>query len=282
MTDKNEMSNKKINDKNQTFARFSMMVGEEGIEKLNNSRVIVFGVGGVGSYTVEALARSGVGYITMVDFDEISESNINRQLHSLRSTIGKSKTDVMKNRVLDINPNCKVELVKKLVYNDFDEILGNSECEKLQETEGDLNSRKRTCKYDFVVDAIDVIGSKVNLIEYCIKNKINIISSMGFGNKMHPEMVEIAKIKNTSVCPMARTIRSILKKKGITNIPVAFSKEMPIQPNKSELFKEELPTEFRENNKIPRKTTPGSNAFVPGTAGLVLASYVVRKLLEWN
>ena len=252
-----------MNDKNQTFARFSMMVGEDGIEKLRNSRVIVFGVGGVGSYTVEALARSGVGQITMVDFDEISESNINRQLHSLRSTIGKSKIDVMKDRILDINPDCKVELVKKLVYDDVDEVLGNN-------------------KYDFVVDAIDVIGSKINLIEYCAKNNINIISSMGFGNKMHPEMIEIAKIKNTSVCPMARTIRSILKKKGITNVPVAFSKEIPVQPNKSELFKEEMPTEFRENNKIPRKTTPGSNSFVPGTAGLVLASYVVRKLLEWD
>ena len=252
-----------MNDKNQTFARFSMMVGEDGIEKLKNSRVIVFGVGGVGSYTVEALARSGVGQITMVDFDEISESNINRQLHSLRSTIGKSKIDVMKDRILDINPNCKVELVKRLVYDDIDEVLGNN-------------------KYDFIVDAIDVIGSKINLIEYCVKNNINIISSMGFGNKMHPEMVEIAKIKNTSVCPMARTIRSILKKKGITNVPVAFSKEIPVQPNKSELFKEEMPTEFRENNKIPRKTTPGSNSFVPGTAGLVLASYVVRKLLEWD
>ena len=252
-----------MNDKNQTFARFSMMVGEDGIEKLRNSRVIVFGVGGVGSYTVEALARSGVGQITMVDFDEISESNINRQLHSLRSTIGKSKIDVMKDRILDINPDCKIELVKRLVYDDIDEVLGNN-------------------KYDFVVDAIDVIGSKINLIEYCVKNNINIISSMGFGNKMHPEMVEIAKIKNTSVCPMARTIRSILKKKGITNVPAVFSKEIPVKPNKSELFKEEMPTEFRENNKIPRKTTPGSNSFVPGTAGLVLASYVVRKLLEWD
>ena len=267
-----------MSDKNQTFARFSMMVGESGIEKLKNSKVIVFGVGGVGSYTVEALARSGVGHITMVDFDEISESNINRQLHSLRSTIGKSKTDVMKERILDINPDCEVELVKRLVYDDVDEVLGNSESEK----ENSLNNNNKNSKYDFVVDAIDVIGSKVNLIEYCVKNGINIISSMGFGNKMHPEMVEIAKIKNTSVCPMARTIRSILKKKGITNVPVAFSREIPVQPNKSELFKEELPTEFRENNKIPRKTTPGSNAFVPGTAGLVLASYVVRRMLEWD
>ena len=256
-------NNLKMSDKNQTFARFSMMVGEEGIEKLGKSRVIIFGVGGVGSYTVEALVRAGVGQITMVDFDEISESNINRQLHSLRSTIGKSKIDVMKDRILDINPDCKVELVKRLVYDDVDEVLGNN-------------------KYDFVVDAIDVIGSKINLIEYCAKNNINIISSMGFGNKMHPEMIEIAKIKNTSVCPMARTIRSILKKKKIINIPVVYSREIPVKPDKSELFKEELPTEFRGNNEIPRKTTPGSNSFVPGTAGLVLASYVVRKILEWD
>ena len=149
--------------KNQTFARFSMMVGEGGIEKLRNARVIVFGVGGVGSYTVEALARSGLGHIAMVDFDEISESNINRQLHSLRSTIGKPKIDVMKDRILDINPDCKVELVKRLVYDDVDEILGNSKNDSLNNN-----------KYDFVVDAIDVIRSKVNLIEYCIKNKINI------------------------------------------------------------------------------------------------------------
>ena len=270
-----------MDNKNQTFARFSMMVGEDGIEKLNNSRVIVFGVGGVGSYTVEALARAGVGHITMVDFDEISESNINRQLHSLRSTIGKSKVEVMKDRILDINPECEVELVKKLVTDDIDEILGNFECENKENLKV-LDNGKKNCKYDFVVDAIDVIGSKVNLIEYCVKNKINIISSMGFGNKMHPEMVEIAKIKNTSVCPMARTIRSILKKKKIINVPVVYSREIPVKPDKSELFKEELPTEFRENNEIPRKTTPGSNSFVPGTAGLVLASYVVRKILEWD
>jgi len=271
-----------MDNKNQTFARFSMMVGEDGIEKLNNSRVIVFGVGGVGSYTVEALARAGVGHIMMVDFDEISESNINRQLHSLRSTIGKSKVEVMKDRILDINPKCKVELVKKLVTDDIDEILGDFEKVEILEESKDLDNNKKNCKYDFVVDAIDVIGSKVNLIEYCVKNKINIISSMGFGNKMHPEMIEIAKIKNTSVCPMARTIRSILKKKKIINVPVVYSREIPVKPDKSELFKEELSTEFRENNEIPRKTTPGSNSFVPGTAGLVLASYVVRKILEWD
>lgn len=248
---------------NQTFSRFAMLVGKNNIQKLQNSKVIIFGIGGVGSYTVEALARSGVGHITMVDFDEISESNINRQLHSLHSTVGKSKTEVMKARIYDINPECEVKLIKQLIYT-YENV------EKIFENQ----------KYDFVIDAIDVITSKINLIEFCVKNKIKIISSMGFGNKMHPEMIEIAKIKNTSVCPMARTIRSILKKKRITDVPVVYSKEVPLVPDKSELFKEEMPTEFRKNNEMPKKSTPGSNSFVPGTAGLILASYVVRKLLE--
>ncbi|AMD94161.1 tRNA threonylcarbamoyladenosine dehydratase [Leptotrichia sp. oral taxon 847] len=248
---------------NQTFSRFAMLVGKNNIQKLQNSKVIIFGIGGVGSYTVEALARSGVGHITMVDFDEISESNINRQLHSLHSTVGKSKTEVMKARIYDINPECEVKLIKQLIYT-YENV------KKIFENQ----------KYDFVIDAIDVITSKINLIEFCVKNKIKIISSMGFGNKMHPEMIEIAKIKNTSVCPMARTIRSILKKKRITDVPVVYSKEVPLVPDKSELFKEEMPTEFRKNNEMPKKSTPGSNAFVPGTAGLILASYVVRKLLE--
>ena len=241
---------------NQTFARFSMLVGDNGIEILKNSNVIVFGIGGVGSYIVESFARSGVGNITMVDFDEISESNINRQLHSLYSTIGQSKVEVMKDRVLDINPECNVKLIKEMVIDNVSEVL-NAE------------------KYDFVIDAIDVISSKINLIEYCLENKIPIISSMGFGNKMRPEMIEIAKIEKTSVCPMARMVRRILKKKGLSGLTVAFSKEPNLVPDKSDVFKYELPTEFRENNDIPR-----SNAFVPGTAGFVISAYVIRKLLN--
>ncbi len=246
---------------NQTFARFSMLIGDEGIEILKKSNVIVFGIGGVGSYIVESFARSGIGNITMVDFDEISESNINRQLHSLHSTIGRSKVEVMRERLLDINPECNIKLIKEMVINNINEIL-NAE------------------KYDFVIDAIDVISSKINLIEYCLENNIPIISSMGFGNKMHPEMIEIAKIEKTSICPMARMVRKILKKKNLTGLTVAFSKEPNLVPNKSDTFKYELPTEFRENNDIPRKITPGSNAFVPGTAGFIISSYVIRKLLN--
>ena len=142
----------------QIFSRFAMLVGEEGIEKLNKSSVIVFGIGGVGSYVVESLVRSGIGKITMVDFDEISESNINRQIHALKSTVGKSKIEVMKERILDINPECEVVLKKKLVFENVSEIF---------EEDGK--------KYDFAVDAIDVIYSKITIIEYCMKNNIKIM-----------------------------------------------------------------------------------------------------------
>ena len=246
----------------QIFSRFAMLIGEEGIEKLKKSSVIAFGVGGVGSYVVESLARSGIGKITMVDFDEISESNINRQIHALKSTVGKSKIEVMKERILDINPECEVILKKKFLFENVSEIF--EEDDKI---------------YDFAVDAIDVIYSKVAIIEYCMKNNIKIISSMGFGNKMHPEKIELATIEQTSVCPMARAMRRILKKKGIKGLTVVYSREIPLKPDKSDLYVSEEPTEFRENNELPNKITPGSNAFVPGTAGLVISAYVIRKLL---
>ena len=246
----------------QIFSRFAMLIGEEGIEKLKKSSVIVFGVGGVGSYVVESLARSGIGKITMVDFDEISESNINRQIHALKSTVGKSKIEIMKERILDINPECEVILKKKFVFENVSEIF---------EEDDEI--------YDFAVDAIDVIYSKVAIIEYCMKNNIKIISSMGFGNKMHPEKIELATIEQTSVCPMARAMRRILKKKGIKGLAVVYSQEIPLKPDKSDLYVSEEPTEFRENNELPNKITPGSNVFVPGTAGLVISAYVIRKLL---
>ena len=246
----------------QIFSRFAMLIGEEGIEKLKKSSVIAFGVGGVGSYIVESLARSGIGKRTMVDFDEISESNINRQIHALKSTVGKSKIEIMKERILDINPECEVILKKKFVFENVSESF---------EEDGKT--------YDFAVDAIDVIYSKVAIIEYCMKNNIKIISSMGFGNKMHPEKIELATIEQTSVCPMARAMRRILKKKGIKGLAVVYSQEIPLKPDKSDLYVSEEPTEFRENNELPNKITPGSNAFVPGTAGLVISAYVIRKLL---
>lgn len=247
----------------QIFSRFSMLVGEDGINKLKNSSVIIFGIGGVGSYAAESFSRSGIGNIAMVDFDEISQSNINRQIHSLHSTIGKSKVEVMKERILDINPECNVTVIKELAYENIDEIF-----------------ERYNIRYDFVVDSIDIIYCKIDLIEYCYKNNLKIVSSMGFGNKMHPEMVEISTIEETSVCPMARSVRRILSRKKISGLPVVYTKEKSLVPDKSMLFKEEEPTQFRENNHLPNKITPGSNAFVPGTAGLILSSYVIRSILE--
>ena len=139
------------------FSRFSMLVGDNAIEKLKNSNIIIFGIGGVGSYTVEALVRSGVGNITIVDYDEISESNINRQLHALHSTVGMSKAEIMKKRILDINPECNVTLIKELAYKNIERFLGGNQ------------------KYNFVVDAVDVISSKIEIVEYCYKNDINIV-----------------------------------------------------------------------------------------------------------
>lgn len=247
----------------QTFSRFTMLIGEDNIKKLENSSVIVFGIGGVGSYVVESLARSGIGTITMVDFDEISESNINRQIHALHSTIGKIKIEVMKERILDINPKCNVLLKKQIAFENIDEFFSESEEEK----------------YDFVVDSIDIIYSKIDLIEYCMKKGINIISSMGFGNKLYPEKIEIDLIENTTICPIARTIRRILRKKGIEGLKVAYSKERPLKPDKSETYKSEEPTAFRETNPLPNKITPGSNVFVPGAAGLTISAYVIRNLI---
>ncbi len=245
----------------QTFSRFAMLIGEEKIERLKKSSVIIFGVGGVGSYVVESLARSGIGNITMVDFDEISASNINRQIHALHSTVGKIKIEVMKERILDINPYCNVTLKKKLAFKNISEFFDNGE------------------KYDFVVDAIDIIYSKIDIIEYCVKNNINIVSSMGFGNKVYPEEIKVDFIEKTSVCPMARAVRRILNKKGIRGIPVVYSTEKPLKPDKSDVYKFEVPTDFRENNTLPNKITPGSNAFVPGAAGLFISAYVIRKLI---
>ena len=245
------------------FSRFSMLVGEKALDKLKNSNIIIFGIGGVGSYAVESFARSGIGSMRIVDYDEISESNINRQLHALHSTVGMSKGEIMKQRILDINPECNVKLRKELAFKNIDTFFEDNDE-----------------KYDFAVDAIDVIYSKIELIEYCYENNINIISSMGFGNKMHPEMIEISTIENTSVCPMARTVRRILRNKNIENIPVVYSKEKALVPDKSDDYSSEEPTDFRMNNELPNKITPGSNAFVPGTAGLIMSSYVIRALLE--
>ena len=241
-----------MNDKNQTFARFSMMVGEDGIEKLNNSRVIVFGVGGVGSYTVEALARAGVGHITMVDFDEISESNINRQLHSLRSTIGKSKVDVMKDRILDINPEINLKKINEFLEPErMEEILTQE-------------------KFDYVLDCIDSLSPKLALIITCKRKKIKLVSAMGAGGKTDPSKVMVRDISKTNNCFLAKQIRKKLKKEQI-----------------HKGFRCVFSTEIQDENSL--KMTDGSNykksfygtiSYMPAIFGLYAAAEVIRFLLK--
>ena len=226
------------------FSRLEMMIGLENLNKLKTKKVIVFGIGGVGGYVVEALTRSAIGRIDIVDSDKISSSNINRQIIALNSTIGQYKTEVMKKRMLDINSEINVE-----TYNIF--FLPNNQ------DEIDFS------KYDYIIDAIDTIKAKIALVECAKKHDIPIISSMGTGNKLNPSMLEVSDIYKTSVCPLARVMRQELKKRNIDKLKVVYSKEIPIK-----------------NKNIDGKNIPSSNSFVPSVAGLIIASEVVKDLLN--
>ncbi len=217
------------------FTRTINLIGEENFEKLQKSHVMIFGCGGVGSYAVEAIARAGVGEITVIDSKTVGVSNINRQLVAYNSTVGKNKVDVEKERIADINPDCIVNTVTEF----FDE---NS-------------SLSLDC--DYIVDAIDSVPSKIFLVQKAMEKGIPVISSMGTGNKMCPEMLEISDISKTSVCPLAKKMRLELRKKGIKHLKVVYSKEVP----------------------VVKCVPPASNSFVPATAGLLLASVVVRDLI---
>ena len=231
------------------FLRNRMLFGDEGQEALFQKKVTVFGVGGVGGYVCEMLARSGVGTLQIVDHDTVGKSNINRQIIALSSTVGKDKVEVMAERIKEINPDCKV-ITQKTFF-----LPENAE-------DFDLSSS------DFVVDAIDTVSGKIAIIEKCVKGGIPVISSMGTGNKMHPELLEIADISKTSVCPLARVMRRELKKRGIAHLPVLFSKEEPIRPT------------FFDDDTPKGKAAPASSPFVPSSAGILIASYVVRELLK--
>ncbi|MCC0781545.1 tRNA threonylcarbamoyladenosine dehydratase [Clostridioides sp. ES-S-0108-01] len=231
---------------NNFTTRTSFLVGDDGIEKLNNSNVIVFGVGGVGSFTVEALARAGVGKITIVDFDDVDITNINRQIPALHSTVGRYKVDVMEERILDINPNINIKKIRSLYNKDTsDEIL--------------------TERYDYVVDAIDMVSSKIHLIETCEKKGLKVISSMGMGNKLDPTKIVVTDIHKTSTCPLAKVMRKELRDRGIKKLKVVYSTEQPI--------------ELKKKVMNGRKVTPGSVSFVPSVGGLVIASVIVNELL---
>ncbi|VHO45307.1 molybdenum cofactor biosynthesis [Clostridioides difficile] len=231
---------------NNFTTRTSFLVGDDGIEKLNNSNIIVFGVGEVGSFTVEALARAGVGNITIVDFDDVDITNINRQIPALHSTVGRYKVDVMEERILDINPNINIKKIRSLYNQDTsDEIL--------------------TERYDYVVDAIDMVSSKIHLIETCEKKGLKIISSMGMGNKLDPTKIVVTDIHKTSTCPLAKVMRKELRDRGIKKLKVVYSTEQPI--------------ELKKKVMNGRKVTPGSVSFVPSVGGLIIASVIINELL---
>ena len=230
----------------EMYSRTRMLIGDKALEKLKCAHVIVFGCGGVGGHAIEALARSFVGTITVVDNDTVSISNLNRQLLATTDTIGMMKTQVAKNRIESINPKCKV-----IINNTFFLPENSSEFDFSQ--------------YDYIVDAIDTVSGKLELAKISQEKNIPLISSMGTGNKLHPEMLEISDIYKTSVCPLARAMRNLCKKNGIKKLKVVYSKEEPKSFEK-----------VMENSK----PIPASSAFVPATAGVIIASVVVNDLIK--
>lgn len=229
------------------FSRLELLIGDD-IQKLKNANVLVFGVGGVGGFVVEGLVRSGIGHITIVDNDEVSLTNLNRQIIATRDTIGKKKVQVMKDRILSINPDCDVKTLE-MFY--------------LPETADQID----LTAYDYVVDAIDTITAKIELAVRCEKLNVPLISSMGTGNKMNPALLQVSDIYKTSVCPLAKVMRRELKARKVKHLKVVYSTEKPLKPRPS-------------NEKTSKRSVPGSTAFVPSSAGLLIVSEVVKDLLQ--
>ena len=228
------------------FQRLKLLIGEENFSKINAATVAIFGIGGVGSFTVEALARSGVGHLILIDKDNIDVTNINRQIHALNSTIGLSKVEVMRERILAINPAAQVETIQKF-------LLPNEPVEDFF-----------IYRYDYVIDAIDTLTAKIFLVEECTRRGIKIISSMGAGNKLDATRFKVADIFQTTMDPVAKVMRKKLKERGIKNLKVVYSDEPPRSIDKGDL-----------QGKVI-----GSAAFVPSVAGLILASEVVKDLIS--
>lgn len=245
-----------------SFSRSELLIGTEGLNKLKESKVAVFGIGGVGTFTVEALARTGVSKFVLVDDDDICLTNINRQLHATRSTVGKPKVEVMKERILDINPNAEVITYRELYNSESAERLLSED-------------------YDYVVDAIDMVTAKIDLIVRCKEKNIPIISSMGAGNKLDPTKFEVTDIFKTSICPLAKVLRKELRKRGVKDLKVVYSKEEPMTPF---VINSDCKTDCICTNKNRTCTVkhqiPGSVAFVPSVVGLILASVVVKDLIS--
>ena len=244
------------------FERTELLLGKDAIQKLKNAHVAVFGVGGVGGFVVEALVRSGVGEIDVIDKDTVSLSNINRQIIALHSTVGQPKVEVIKNRALDINPNVKINTFETFFLPDTADMFDFS-------------------KYDYVVDAIDTVKGKIEIILRAEKAGVKIISSMGAGNKLDPTQFHVADIYKTTMCPLAKVMRHELKKRGVKKLKVVYSTEKPVRPL------EDMSVSCRSHCVCPpgtahkcteRRDIPGSVAFVPPVAGLILAGEVIKDL----
>lgn len=234
------------------FSRTEMLLGKDNIEKLSSARVVVFGVGGVGSYAVEALARCGIGHLLLVDDDTIAKSNINRQLHAMHSTVGLHKTEVMAQRARDINPDINVETRQQFCLpENVDSFL--------------------QWQPDYIIDAIDTVSAKIALAKAAGEAGISIISAMGAGNKLDPTRFEVADINETSVCPLCRVMRRELKRQGVYKLKVVYSRETVITPASSSAA---------PDTAHQKRQTPGSIAFVPSVVGLIAAGEVVRDLCE--
>lgn len=246
------------------FSRTELLYGKEAMDKLENARVAVFGIGGVGGYTVEALARSGVGHFELIDDDKICLTNINRQIIATRETVGKYKVDVMKERILSINPKADIVIHKSFFLPD-------------NKQDFDFST------YSYVVDAVDTVTAKIELVLEAQRVHVPIISSMGAGNKVDPTAFEVSDIYETSICPLARVMRRELKKRHVKKLKVVYSKEKPREPI------EDMAISCRKNCICPpgtvrkctqRRAIPGSTAFVPSVVGLIIASEVINDLTK--
>ena len=233
------------------YSRTELLIGEEGVSRLKKSSVMVFGVGGVGSHCIEALARSGVGKLILVDNDVVSMTNINRQSIAYHSTVGKYKTEIMRDRIKDICPEIEVVTYETFVLPENIDTLF-------------------TEKVDYIIDAIDTVTAKLVLVEMAKEKNIPIISSMGTGNKLHPERFEVTDIYKTSVCPLCKVMRKELKARGIRKLKVLYSKEQPVDTSGKVI----------EEKMGKRRSLPGSISFVPSAAGLIIASEVIKDLTE--
>ena len=246
-----------------SLSRTELLIGKDGLEKLKNSKVIVLGVGGVGSYTIEALARAGVGELIIVDDDTVCLTNLNRQVHATYKTISQSKVEVMKERILSINRNCNVIAHQIFVTQENISTIIPDDT-------------------DYVVDAIDTVSAKLGLVEYCDKKGIKIISCMGTGNKLDPTQFKVADIFKTKICPLAKVMRSELRKRGIGKLKVVYSEEIPIKPDYDDVVTCKTGCICTGGTKkcAIKRQIPGSISFVPPVAGMIIGGEVIKDILE--